>query len=97
MAVHGPVRTNGTYDAGVSQHKRVQRTRMLIAIGAVLGAIGLLQVGLINADMSRIEQAGPLRLALAVCVRSLRRSRALHVPLLLSALGASALPGGRTG
>jgi len=38
---------------------------MLIAIGAVLGAIGLLQVILINADMSRIEQSGPLRLALA--------------------------------
>jgi len=65
MAVHGPVRANGTYDAGISQHKRVQRTRMLIAIGAVLGAIGLLQVILINADMSRIEQSGPLRLALA--------------------------------
>jgi hypothetical protein len=65
MAVHGPVHANGTYDAGISQHKRVQRVRLLIAIGAVLGAIGLLQVFLINADMIRIEQSGPLRLALA--------------------------------
>jgi hypothetical protein len=65
MVVHGPVRANGTYDADIGQQKRVQRTRMIIGIGAVLTAIGLVQVVLINTDMSRIEQAGPLRLALA--------------------------------
>jgi hypothetical protein len=65
MAVHGPVHANGTYDADVTQHRRLQRTRVLIGVGAVLTAVGLLQVVVINADMSRIEQAGPQRLALA--------------------------------
>jgi hypothetical protein len=39
--------------------------RWLIGVGAVLSAIGLVQVMLINADMSRIEQSGPPRLSLA--------------------------------
>jgi hypothetical protein len=65
MVVHGPVRTNGVYHAERMHQKRVQRTWALIAIGAALSAVGLVQVFLINADMTRIEQAGPERLALA--------------------------------
>jgi hypothetical protein len=65
MAVHGPVRANGTYHADVVQQQRAQRTRLLIGAGAVLTAIGLVQVVLINADMTHLEQAGPVRLALA--------------------------------
>jgi hypothetical protein len=65
MAVHGPIRVNGTYHAEVAQHQRVRRTRWLIGIGALLTAIGLIQVVLINAEMTAMEQAGPARLALA--------------------------------
>jgi len=65
MAVQGPTRTNGTYHAAVTHKQRVQRTRLLIGIGAALALIGLAQVFLINAEMSSIEQAGPQRLALA--------------------------------
>jgi hypothetical protein len=39
--------------------------RWLIGVGAVLSALGLLQVFLINADMTRIEQSGPPRFSLA--------------------------------
>lgn len=65
MAVHGPVHANGTYHAELTQQRRVQRTRALIGAGALLTLIGLAQVILINSDMTRIEQAGPERLALA--------------------------------
>ena len=65
MVVHGPIRVNGTYHAEVAQRQRVRRTRWLIGIGALLTAIGLIQVLLINAEMTAMEQAGPARLALA--------------------------------
>jgi hypothetical protein len=65
VAVQGPTRTNGTYHAAVAQKQRVLRTRLLIGIGAALALIGAVQVVLINAEMSRLEQAGPERLALA--------------------------------
>ncbi len=66
MAIQqGPTRTNGTYHAAVSQKQRLQRTRLLIGIGLALALLGLMQVFLINAEMSRMEQAGPQRLALA--------------------------------
>ncbi|HEX8969842.1 MAG TPA: hypothetical protein VF937_18305 [Chloroflexota bacterium] len=65
MAVQGPSRTNGTCRAAVAHRERVLRRRLLIGAGALVAAIGLAQVLLINADMSRIEQAGPQRLALA--------------------------------
>jgi hypothetical protein len=57
--------TNGTYHAPVIQKERTRRVRLLIGIGGVLSLIGLLQVLLINADMTRIEQSGPQRFALA--------------------------------
>ncbi len=63
--VRGPTRINGTYHAAVAQKERARRTRWLIGIGAVLTAIGLVQIVLINADMTRIEQSGPARLSLA--------------------------------
>jgi hypothetical protein len=65
MAVHGPIQTNGTYHAEEVHKQRVLRTRWLIGVGAVLSVLGLLQMALINADMTHIEQSGPPRLALA--------------------------------
>jgi len=66
MAVKGPSRnTNGTYHAPVVQRERARRIRWLIGIGGLLSAIGIVQVLLINADMTRIEQSGPQRFALA--------------------------------
>jgi hypothetical protein len=57
--------TNGTYHAPVIQKERTRRIRLLIGIGGALSLIGLIQVLLINADMTRIEQSGPQRFALA--------------------------------
>ena len=65
MQAERPGRVNGTYHAPAAQQERIRRTRLLIAVGGLLTAIGLLQVVLINADMSRIEESGPPRLALA--------------------------------
>lgn len=65
MAVEGPAGTNGTYHAQVVQRERSRRTRLLIGIGGLLSLIGVVQVLLINADMTRIEQTGPQRLSLA--------------------------------
>jgi hypothetical protein len=59
------VRTNGTYHAPVLHRKRSRRIRLLIGIGGVLSLIGIVQVALINGDMTRIEQSGPQRFALA--------------------------------
>jgi hypothetical protein len=59
------VGTNGTYHAPVIQHERARRIRLLIGFGAVLTLIGIVQVVLINADMTRLEQSGPQRFALA--------------------------------
>jgi hypothetical protein len=61
MAVH----SNGTYHAALAQRERARRTRLLIGLGALLSLVGLVQVVLINADMTAIEQSGPERLALA--------------------------------
>lgn len=60
-----PRSTNGTYHAPVIQRERSRRVRLLIAVGGVLSLIGIVQVLLINADMTRLEQAGPPRFALA--------------------------------
>jgi hypothetical protein len=47
------------------QRERSRRIRLLIGIGGALSLIGIVQVLLINADMTRIEQTGPQRFALA--------------------------------
>jgi hypothetical protein len=65
MAVTEPSRTNGTYHAPVVQKERTRRVRLLIGIGGLLAFVGLVQAALVNADMTRIEQAGPQRFALA--------------------------------
>jgi len=65
MAVPETSRVNGTYHAADSQKVRLWRTRALIGVGVVVTAFGLLNVFLVNADMTRIEQSGPQRLALA--------------------------------
>ena len=65
MQVERPGRANGTYHASIVQRERNRRIRLLIGIGGVLSVIGIVQVLLINADMTRIEQSGPPRLALA--------------------------------
>jgi hypothetical protein len=57
--------SNGTYHAAAIQRERQRRTRLLIGIGLLLGVVGMVQVARINADMTRIEQSGPERLALA--------------------------------
>jgi len=59
------VGTNGTYHAPVLRRERAKRVRILIGVGAVLSLVGIVQVWLINSDMTRIEQAGPQRFALA--------------------------------
>jgi hypothetical protein len=59
------VGTNGTYHAPVILRERARRIRVLIGIGGVLSVFGIAQVLLINADMTRIEQTGPQRFALA--------------------------------
>jgi hypothetical protein len=59
------VGTNGTYHAPVVRRERSRRIRILIGVGAVLSLIGAVQVFLINSDMTRLEQAGPQRFALA--------------------------------
>jgi hypothetical protein len=59
------VGTNGTYHAPVVRRERARRIRILIGVGAVLSLIGLVQVFLVNSDMTRLEQAGPQRFALA--------------------------------
>lgn len=56
---------NGTFHAAAAQRERLRRIRILVAIGGVLSLIGIIQVVLINADMTRIEQSGPQRFALA--------------------------------
>jgi hypothetical protein len=60
-----PGRVNGTYHAATALRERQRRTRLLIVIGALLSGLGLLNVVLINNDMTRIEKTGPERLALA--------------------------------
>jgi hypothetical protein len=65
MSVPGAGRVNGTYHAAVAQKERARRTRLLIGIGGALAALGMINVALTNADMTRIEQSGPERLALA--------------------------------
>jgi len=57
--------TNGTYHAPVAQRERLRRVRLLIGLGGLLSLLGFVQVVLINAEMTRLEQAGPGRLALA--------------------------------
>jgi hypothetical protein len=59
------VGTNGTYHAPVVQRERSRRIRVLIGVGVVLSLLGVAQVLLINADMTRVEQTGPQRFALA--------------------------------
>jgi len=59
------VGTNGTYHAPVIQRERTRRIRILIGVGAVLSLVGVAQVLLINAEMTRLEQTGPQRFALA--------------------------------
>src|ERR1700736_4764133 len=65
MVVPEASRVNGTYHAAQAVKERLRRTRLLIAIGSAVAALAGLTVVLINADMSRLEQTGPQRLALA--------------------------------
>src|SRR5215208_2374408 len=58
-------RTNGTYHAAATQRERNRRTRLLIALGGLLGILGIVNIALIHTEMTRIEQSGPERLALA--------------------------------
>jgi hypothetical protein len=58
-------RTNGTYHGAAIQKQRLTRTRILIAVGALLTVFGATNVVAINNDMTRIEESGPQQLALA--------------------------------
>jgi len=60
-----PSHVNGTYHAEDDHKERTRRTRLLIVIGGLLAAVGAINVVLVNADMTRLEQQGPARLALA--------------------------------
>lgn len=57
--------SNGTYHADTINRARQRRTRVLVAVGALLALLGAVNVGLTNAEMTRMEQSGPERLALA--------------------------------
>src|ERR1700722_8084728 len=65
MSIPGTSRVNGTYHAADAQKVRLRRTRLLIVVGGLLAALGLLNGVLINNDMTRIESAGPAQLAQA--------------------------------
>src|SRR5262245_19744871 len=65
MTIQQTGRTNGTYHGPTMVRERKRRTHWLIAISAVLVVFAVVNVMLINADMSRLERAGPERLALA--------------------------------
>ena len=65
MVVPEASRVNGTYHAAETLKERVRRTRLLIGLGAAVAVLAGLNVVLVNADMTRIEQSGPERLALA--------------------------------
>jgi hypothetical protein len=58
------IRANGTYRAVPAPRRPVAQTRLLIGAGAVVAVLGLLNVILINMEMTRLEQAGPPRLAI---------------------------------
>jgi hypothetical protein len=59
------VHANGTYDAEAALKEAARRTRLLIGIGGLVALLGLGGVLLTNADMTRIETAGPERLGIA--------------------------------
>jgi len=65
MVVPEAGRVNGTYHAAQAVRERVRRIRLLIGIGGAVAALAGLNVLFTNADMTRLEQAGPQRLALA--------------------------------
>jgi hypothetical protein len=58
-------RANGTYHTTSTSRRDSLQTRLLIGVGAFLAILGMLNVFLTNAGMTRIEQSGPPRLALA--------------------------------
>jgi len=58
-------RANGTYHATSTSRRDSLQTRVLIGVGAFLAILGMLNVFLTNSDMTRLEQSGPPRLALA--------------------------------
>jgi len=58
-------RVNGTYHPASTARRNQLQTRLLIGLGTFVAALGMLNIFLTNADMTRIEQAGPARLALA--------------------------------
>jgi hypothetical protein len=65
MVVPEASRVNGTYHAAETLKERTRRTRLLIGLGAAVAVLAGVNVVLLNADMTRIEQSGPARLALA--------------------------------
>jgi hypothetical protein len=58
-------RVNGSYHALGAPHRDNKRTRLLIGVGAFVALLSAVNIYLLNADMTRIEQSGPQQLALA--------------------------------
>lgn len=58
-------RVNGTYHAPTATRRLSTQTRVLIGVGAALALVAALNIYLVNVDMTRLEQSGPERLALA--------------------------------
>jgi hypothetical protein len=58
-------RVNGTYHAAGATRRLTTQTRLLIGAGAFVAVLAGLNIYLINVDMTRLEQSGPERLALA--------------------------------
>jgi hypothetical protein len=65
MSTQETGRVNGTYHRTTTLRDRTRRTRWVIAVSGVLALVAIVNVVLINADMTRLEQAGPERLAIA--------------------------------
>ncbi len=58
-------RANGTYHAVGAPRRSTNQTRLLIGIGGLVSLLAAVNIFLINAEMTDIEQRGPAQLALA--------------------------------
>ena len=58
-------RVNGSYHTLGAPRRDNNRTRLLVSVGAVVALLSAVNIYLLNADMTGMEQSGPQQLALA--------------------------------
>jgi hypothetical protein len=58
-------RANGAYHPRSETRRATRQTRLLIGVGSFIALLAALNIYLTNVDMTRLEQSGPERLALA--------------------------------